>query len=105
MPRIHNEPQALTLHKRVEALTKRVEKLDREVFKAIRIDAENCMPPEEEIRQQAQTEVRDAVRDVITGELQGGIRLWMHEEVRNVLIQTLVNLGLIKVVAPEEPAA
>ena len=42
---MHDEPQALTLHKRVEALTKRVEKLDREVFKAIRIDAENCMPP------------------------------------------------------------
>ena len=65
MPRIHNEPQALTLHKRVEALTKRVEKLDREVFKAIRIDAENCMPPEEEIRQAVAAEATDAVLRVL----------------------------------------
>ena len=65
MPRIHNEPQALTLHKRVEALTKRVEKLDREVFKAIRIDAENCMPPEEEIRLAVAAEATDAVLRVL----------------------------------------
>ena len=81
MPRIHNEPQALTLHKRVEALTKRVEKLDREVFKAIRIDAENCMPPEEEIRQAVAAEARMAV------------------------IHVLVELGVLKPTVPQDPAA
>lgn len=81
MPRIHNEPQALTLHKRVEALTKRVEKLDREVFKAIRIDAENCMPPEEEIRQA------------------------VAEEARAAVVQVLMDLGVIRPRPPVEPAA
>lgn len=81
MPRIHGEPQALTLHKRVEALTKRVEKLDREVFKAIRIDAENCMPPEEEIR------------------------LAVAEEARQAVIRVLVELGVLKPAPPQEPAA
>jgi len=81
MPRIHGEPQALTLHKRVEALTKRVEKLDREVFKAIRIDAENCMPPEAEIRQA------------------------VAEEARAAVVQVLMDLGVIRPRPPVEPAA
>ena len=84
MPRIHNEPQALTLHKRIETLTKRVEKLDREVFKAIRIDAENCMPPEEEIRQA------------------------VAEEARAAVLQVLQDLGLVRIrheASPKEPAA
>lgn len=81
MPRVHDEPQALTLHKRVEALTKRVEKLDREVFKAIRIDADNCMPPEEEIR------------------------LAVAEETRKAVVQVLLDLGVLRPAGPPPRAA
>ena len=65
MPRIHDEPAVWTVHKRVEALTKRVEKLDREVFKAIRLDVENCMPDEAVFRQEWRDELRLAVLAVL----------------------------------------
>ena len=65
MARRTQEPTLVVLHKRIEALTKRVEQLDRAVFKAIRIDVENCMPDlESELAVQA-----DEVRQVVVGML------------------------------------
>lgn len=105
MPRIHGEPQALTLHKRIEALTKRVEKLDREVFKAIRIDAENCMPPEAEIRQAVAEEARQAVRDVMGDIVRAEIQGMTRNELRGALLGLLLDMGLVRQVPPQEPAA
>ena len=61
MPRRTPDPTLVVLHKRIEALTKRVEKLDREVFKAIRIDADNTMPDMQEELEQQQKEIAGVV--------------------------------------------
>ena len=54
-----------TVHKRIDSLLKRVEKLDREVFKAIRIDAD-CVTPDmtEELTKQ-QTEIARVVMAMV----------------------------------------
>jgi len=69
MPRLTPDPTLVVLHRRIEALTKRVEKLDREVFKAIRIDADNTMPDMQEELQQQQKEISQIVYGMVNNPL------------------------------------
>ena len=64
MPR-NLDPTLLTIHKRIDTILKRVEKLDREVFKAIRMDADGVTPDPVEEQQRWQQEVAQVVVAVL----------------------------------------
>ena len=57
MPPRVNEPTLVTIHKRIDVLTKQMARLNRHIFKELRIDAENVEPNVPEMLMQFQQEV------------------------------------------------